>query len=317
MTKKYRLYEVVILVVCCIAIFLISCGVEKHGFEIVDRYSLGIGYGLCLQDGFLYATTNDGIEIFEIGVGKILRHIQSVDVGAPSFTILAQDSITFVGGEGGLTVLRLLHNGSFQIVARCNRAGTFIHKMSLRGDYLYVSDYNNGLSVVDVGDVTNPHVVGQHSLRTGSWDLAIQGDVLYLTNVATGLMVFDITDPTQPKYISTVVSSKSARKILIAGDTLYLGTIGNGLRLFDIADPRDPKFFHGLFELEETSAFHVSEGMLYCKRMEKGIAVYRIGTDVRPVELGYFDTGLNHDALVHDGLVYFVGRAIYVLRLVR
>ena len=314
MKKECGLCGVAILVVCCIAMQYISCRIEKHGFETVDRYSLGMGYGLCLQNGLLYATTNDGVEILEIGVGNKLRHIESIDLGSANFTVLAQDSIAFVGGEGGLTVLRLLDTGSFRIVARSNRAGTCVHKMRLRGDHLYVSDYYKGLSVVDISDITNPRVVGQHPLSTGSFDLAILGDVLYFANVATGLMVYEITDPTQPNSVSTAISSKGARGILIAGDTLYLGTVGNGLRLYDIADPRNPRFIRGLFESEETSAFHFSKGILYCKRPAKGIAVYRIGVDMHLVELGYFDTGLSHDALVHEGLVYFVGKAVYVLR---
>lgn len=317
MMKKHKPYAFTIMVVCCIAIFPISCRVEQHGFETVDRYSLGMGYGLCLQDGFLYATTNDGVEIFEIGEGEQLRYIQSIDLGAASFTILVKDSVVFVGGEGGLTILRLSYDESFQIMSQCSTAGTFIHKTSLRGDLLYVSDFYKGLSVMDVSDLENPYAVSHHDLASGSWDLKIEGDVLYLANTTTGLLVFDITDPAQPDLISVAESSGGARSILIIRDSLYLGTFTNGIRLYNIADARNPSFVHGILESEEIYAFHAGNGMLYCTRPEKGVNIYQLGDDVDPVEVGYFNTGLSHDALVNDSLVYFVGKAIYVLRFVR
>ena len=317
MKKKHTRYGFTILVVCCIGTFIIGCRIEQHGFETVDQYSLEMGYGLCLQDGFLYATTNDGVELFEIGAGNELRQIQSIDLGVASFTILVQDSISFVGGEGGFTILRLPADESFQIMSQCSTAGTFVHKMSVRGDLLYVSDFHNGLSVMDISNLENPYAVSHHDLATGSWDLKVEEDVLYLANTTTGLLVFDITDPTEPNHIGVAESSRGARSIIISGDTLYLGTFIDGIKLYDISDARNPSLVHGILESEEVYAFHAGNGMLYCTRPEKGVSIYQLGDDVDPVEVGYFNTGLGHDALVSDSLVYFVGKTIYILRLVQ
>jgi hypothetical protein len=314
MKKEYGLYEVVILVVCCIAMHYISCHIEKHGFETVDRYSLGMGYGLCLRDGLLYATTNDGVELYEIGTGGKLKHIQSIDLGAASFTVLVKDSISFVGGESGLTILELSDNDSLRMVGRCSTAGTFIHKIGLIDNLLYISDFYKGLSVVDISDPENPHSVDHHDLATGSWDLEIAGDVLYLANAAIGLMVFDITDPTQPRHIGVSESSGGSRSILIIQDTLYLGTIGGGLKLYDLVEARNPSLVRGMFDSEEIYAFHAGNGMLYCSQPERGITIYKIGDGADPTEVAFFNTGLCHDALVHDSLICFIGKNIYVLK---
>jgi hypothetical protein len=304
--------------ICCLLAFQAGCRVKKENIEEITTFSLGMVYGLCIHEPYLYATTNEGVEIFEmIGTGK-LEHRESVKIGsegAATFKVIAHNDILYVGGEAGVTILNLYGNDPFQTIGECVTAGTFIQALSLHGDYLFVSDYYKGLSVVDVGDPANPHTVANYDLQTGSSDVCLNGDVLYLANLSHGLLIFNISDPTEPELVDTVESSEGARSIFISQDNLYLGTYNAGIKIYDLSDAREPQFVRGFFDSEEIYVFHAENELIFCKNPESGVMVYELRGGDPPLMNGYYNGGLCHEALFYKGLIYFASRKVNVIRL--
>jgi hypothetical protein len=293
---------------------LVGCTTDQRGFEVVRQYSIGMGYGLYIQDHFLYATTNDGAEIFDIENPEKLRLVEKIDIGIPCFTVIVHNNTAFLGGETGFTVVDVSEVGNSEVLSNY-RSGGAVYDLSLRDNYVYSADIFKGLEIIDVNDLANPVRIGHLEVGRGSRNHLIIGDVLYLANVVKGLMIVDVADPANPSLLGIIDESQGARSLFVDMDTLYLGTYNNGVRIFDIADPKNPKFVGSFLEPEEINVFQVRDRIFYGSRPGHGVTVLDIRDFQNPVELAYFNDGTGHETLYHDGLLYSVGKKISILRL--
>jgi hypothetical protein len=293
---------------------LVGCKTDQRGFEVVRQYSIGMGYGLYIQDHFLYATTNDGAEIFDIENPEKMRLLEKIDIDIPCFTVIVHNNTAFLGGETGFTVVDVSEVGNSEVLSNYKSGGA-VYNLSLRGNYVYSADLFKGLEIIDISDLAKPVRIGNLEVGEGSRDHLIIGDILYLANVVRGLMIVDIADPARPSLLGIVDESQGARSLFVDTDTLYLGTYNNGVRIFDIADPKNPKYVGSFLEPEEINVFHVRDRIFYGSRPEKGVTVLDIRHFQNPVELAYFKAGTGHENLYHDGLVYSIGKKVSILRL--
>lgn len=297
-----------------LTLLCVHCRVDQHGFEIVEKQGLDMAYGLCVTESRLYVTTNDGVEIYAKRPSGKLDHVESVDIGAPCFTITVQGDLAYIGGESGITSLRLSDDRPTAIAGRCRDAGTSIHKILVRDTLLLVSDYYRGMTILATADTNTFRTVARIDLPQGATDMKTIRDILYVANLERGLLVVDVSDPAKPITIGSVESSRGARTVFISGDTLFLGTWNNGVKVYNLSDPVRPVLVDSLFQSEEVGVYNVENGLLYCNKHTRGVSVCRY--DSRPPqEIARFYTGLHHDGFCEDGLLYFVGRGIFVLRL--
>ncbi len=74
--------------------------------------------------------------------------------------------------------------------------------LALNGTTLYVCRESDGLSVVNVSQVTQPTV--KKTLTDADFEDVIVYDNLLICYVSTGIRLYDITIPDEPAYISTV-----------------------------------------------------------------------------------------------------------------
>lgn len=68
--------------------------------------------------------------------------------------------------------------------------------------YLYINEYQEGIHVLDLNDLSNPQSVAFISIP-GNVDMAIRNDVLYADSYID-LVMIDISDPLQPELIKRV-----------------------------------------------------------------------------------------------------------------
>lgn len=117
--------------------------------------------------------------------------------------------------------------------------------IAISGDYAYVTVSTGGLYVVDISDITNPHIIGSCSTGGGR-DLWVEGDYVYLAASATGFQIIDINDPSTPTVVGEIDTPGGAQDICVEGDFAfiadYYGGVDEfaGLRIINISDPRNP-----------------------------------------------------------------------------
>lgn len=75
-------------------------------------------------------------------------------------------------------------------------------KIFLMGDYIFLTEKNDGVHIIDNRDPANPKTLKYIRLK-GNWDLAMKGNMLYADSYSD-LLVFDVKNPENPKLIRRV-----------------------------------------------------------------------------------------------------------------
>jgi len=116
-------------------------------------------------------------------------------------------------------------------------SGIIINHIEHVGRFLFVAD-NQGIKIIDVGDVSNPYVVYQNN-RGPSTYVYHYGDRLLVGDGNSGLFVFKVFEPFAKPY-ETSVFDNSVRRISLDG--IVSGTSkSDKITLFDSLDPFNPK----------------------------------------------------------------------------
>jgi len=132
--------------------------------------------------------------------------------------------------------------------------GGFPMATSVQGDFLYVSDVNNGLEIVDVSNPVAPTVVGNYDfVSTGyemnTYGLDVAGSFAYVANDSFGLAVIDVSDPAVPALVTYLGQTAPGQAVSVVGGYAYTvaGFWGTYPRInaVDISNPAAPAIAGG------------------------------------------------------------------------
>jgi len=100
----------------------------------------------------------------------------------------------------------------------------------VQGDYLFVSDFNNALVVLDISRRDKPQV--RTSVRTGAAKgMAIEKNRLWLANYFHGVKIFDISNPLQPLLLGALDTPGKTYAVATRGDAAVLADWHSLLRV--------------------------------------------------------------------------------------
>lgn len=116
--------------------------------------------------------------------------------------------------------------------------------LTLSGDYAYVADGYNGLSIVSLSSPAYPWLRGNVTFDGCTRDVAVSGDRAYVTNYINGafdndLVVVNIGTPSSPSVTTTLDLPGTVGRIALYGNTAYI-TSSQGLHIVDITDSSAP-----------------------------------------------------------------------------
>lgn len=170
------------------------------GIETIFSYNnnlfLGSSYGM-----FIYSL-HDPAKPALLGQAQ---HFRSCD------PVVANDSFAFVTLKGGsrcgpvtdglytYNILDLTNPVLISSLEMSTPSG-----LALNGTSLYVCRENDGLSVIDISDVTKQSI--KMTLNDANFKDVIVYDKLLICYVSTGIRLYDITVPDNPVYINTVLN---------------------------------------------------------------------------------------------------------------
>jgi len=167
-------------------------------------------------------------------------------------------------------------------------------QLTLRGNRLYVNDYNYGLWIFDVSDPAKPAKLGGVPVSAeGHW-LYLAGDYAYMAHTFGGTIhVIDVADPSQPKTVGYYWDGQWLNymaRIKGRGKAMYLPQF-DGLAIVDLAQPAQPKrvgeFLDGegqplaepCIDLAESTAFVTSAPS---GKKPSRLLVYNVADELKP-----------------------------------
>ncbi|MDP8208553.1 MAG: T9SS type A sorting domain-containing protein [Candidatus Electryonea clarkiae] len=108
--------------------------------------------------------------------------------------------------------------------------------IEIQGDYVYLSNTQNGLAILDVSSPDNPFESGSLTSSINVYDLQIAGDYAYMAS-DNGLLIVDIWDPARPIIIINI-GIEGLKDVVLSGTDLFI--TGERSALIDISIPGYP-----------------------------------------------------------------------------
>jgi hypothetical protein len=114
----------------------------------------------------------------------------------------------------------------------------------IKGDYAYLASNYHGLVVIDIHDLTNPHVVF-HDTTYGhaARDIQVVDTLAYIAWEDRGLRILNVKDPTAPFEIGTFPGQ--IHSVNVVDTVAYVGRTRNNsydtLYALSVADPAQPR----------------------------------------------------------------------------
>lgn len=176
--------------------------------------------------------------------------------------------------------------GSIQLIDQ-------IEDFQIIGNYAYIANASEGISIIDISDPANPSFVANNnsynysepdvSYSTGS--IAVQGNYAYTSIDNLGkLIVFDISNPELPVPVGDQLDIDSFIFSFIINNNLLYGLGNNGLEVINIQDPLNISSLGQSFIF--ASDMVINNNIGYMSRLDGGIYTLDLLNNNNPVIVG-------------------------------
>ncbi len=228
--------------------------------------------------------------------------------GDRSLSVFVVDTLAYVTTHSGLAEhgwLNIIGCGSFMniyprelpcilyIRGMCPIVGnpddTYVpYDIFVEGNYAYIADENNGLSIYNVSNYENPYYISNCSTNGSARHLHVSGDIAYVAMGLSGVAVVDVSDRYNPFVMQTYPTTSLSNEVTILGDFIFVADGDNGLKIIEQST--------GAIQYIDTDGFGYSvyvqgqdryeEDHVYLADKELGLFVIDISDIYNPFILG-------------------------------
>jgi len=156
-----------------------------------------------------------------------------------------------------------------------------------------------GISLIDIGDASDPREVGSLDLPEGSdnvGDLEISGSLVLVAARQSGLYLFDVADPAAPRLLGNYTPRSWSRGVVVKGDVVYLSVSmtrnASSIHVLDISDPSRPALIREMETPGPAQQMAITDDRLYVADHQAGLRVYDLAEPTDPIFLGQNPTYL-------------------------
>jgi len=158
------------------------------------------------------------------------------------------------------------------------------------GDFVYVSDYDMGLQILNVADPTLPTLVGTYNTPSSAWAVAVAGNYAYIADWANGLEIVDISAPTTPTYVGNYNTFGYATHVVVSGNRAYVADGTSGFLILDIADPQNPAVVGSIDPGGDTRRLFIYGNIAFLASSKAGVFAINMYDETMPRVAASFDT---------------------------
>lgn len=228
--------------------------------SLVSTTNVGIGItceGVATSGTYAYvAAGSGGFKIYSIAapsaptlVASIdsLSYCESVVISAPYAYIAANTTSNY---QGRSFIIDISTPSAPVYKSTIMGYGGYHQYMSVRGGYAYICDYNAGLQVVNVSDVTKPTNVATipSGYRTAS--IVFDGNYGYVAVGDSGMYVYNVATPAAPTFAGKIGTTGRAAFVSYGAVTVSGSPVGHifvsnrstgsGLSALNVSSPATP-----------------------------------------------------------------------------
>ncbi len=276
---------------------------DPYPIEYISSTLWTGGAEKAVQGDYLYLGMRYGIMIVDISDPSIpsvvstlefYNHANSAAIGVQGDYLYAVNR-----GDSSFNTIDVSDPMNPVIVGSCH-LGSYSRDMLISGQYAYITEYRDGIEVVDISDPENPHVAC-HIQTEYACEVVVIEPLLYVADYYS-VSIIDITDLSEPATLSVYDSVMRATGVYVDGPYLYVADADFGLRILNVANPSSPVLVRD-FEIEYCGDVLVIDGYAYVSGGSVGIQVYDVADPANPV----YQTSISSEGwslLDADGYLY-------------
>ncbi len=282
--------------------------------------------GIATSGSYAYVAAGDaGLRIYNIATPAApvfvtsidsLAYCESVVISAP-YAYIASNTAAFTGRS---FIIDITDPSVPVYKSTVPGYGGYHQFMAVRSGYAYICDYNAGLQVVNVTDVTNP--VNVMTLPSGYRTACIMfdGNYAYVAVGDSGMRVYNTVNPAAPVFVSRI--STTGRAAFVSYGAITIGGVPTGhifvanrnpapgISAINVSDPATPttSSFLGALAAASGSAFtpFYAGGKVYTAYGTAGLRIIDVTNASLPTALSTLPLGGESRGVVAAGNYAYV-----------
>jgi hypothetical protein len=180
-------------------------------------------------------------------------------VGGGCRGVQADGDYAFIGEGPNVTALDVSSSSDPLVLDRLRFRGT-VGDTFLEGNYIYASNWVDGLLIIDVSNPEELDLVSSYPMQ--AYSLHVHNDLAYVTNLAGGFEIIDVSDPTSPVLVTKFPLPTNYENIMVDGNLAIMVGVYTGLHAFDVTDPSSPivlnTFMDVLYPFDLATSGHIA-----------------------------------------------------------
>jgi len=162
--------------------------------------------------------------------------------------------------------------------------GTF-RGIAVVGSHLYVTDYWEGLYVLDISDLSHPTQIGYLGNLGNPNDIVVIGQVAFISN-SYGIAAIEISEPANPTLIGSCGIQGVASEIDVNGNTVFVAARQGGVHIVDVQTPSQPVDIGQNNAADFMDNITVAGNYAYIAARRDGLVILDVSSLTMPREIG-------------------------------
>ncbi len=269
---------------------------------------------LRIQEDKLFASTLDGIEVYDLADLSKPRRTQMMEIGQSAAVrdiAVVGDLVYLASSSAGVRIVQISPTNRIVQLANAKVEG-IATAIAVSNNIALISQGLDGLSVFDVSVASQPRRLAKVPASSGSVTTSPQiGDSFgYLLNGAS-FDILNISDPTNPGLVGRL--KLAGDNAVISPDSLALDSDGQhavvalskgGLAELDLRDPANPVELRGWPEGGPMRAVSLRGSIAMTWSLQKGLRIVSLGEPNSARVVGRYDSVRVASGWTKDDLVY-------------
>ena len=247
--------------------------------------------------------TRDIFEILDISNPANLLKLGGIEGYNSPYDIQINGDLAYVNIVDGFNIYNLTNLsklGSY-------KDNVTITNMFASENYVYITDFNIGLIIIDVSDPMNPNKIIE--LKEGEYlcDFIIEEHYIYLVDSAYGLKIIDISDPSNPNVIGGCNLKIVHGTIAIKGNYVYIDNGEDGLAVIDVSDPTNPSIVANYTGMEYIWNIEITRDYAFLIDSGEIMDILDISDPLYPIKINNYTSSSRLDLIkVYDEYGYLI-----------
>lgn len=198
-----------------------------------------------------------------------------------------------------------------------------IHKVTLAGDYAYLSDDSLGMRIVDISDPAHPEEIGSYDTPGATRNVFLLDTLAYIADGGSGLRIVDVSDPVEPEEISFIEVEGFCTDVKVADGFAYVTTglpyrepfeqVISGMYAIDVSDPSSPELMGFYDAFRSVNSIALSGNYAFLTVFSWGLVILDISNPENIEEVAFLEEedGANNSIFISGNYAYIADSQVF------